>query len=70
MVWPEVRVMDYRNLGKRVLSRPRDKSWQDFLSELVRERIEPSFLAVVCRGIWNRCLTVIGTGKQWEMLGI
>jgi len=26
--------------------------------------------AVVCRGIWNRCLTVIGTGKQWEMLGI
>jgi hypothetical protein len=43
---PEVRVMDYRNLGKRVLCRPRDKSWQDFLSEVVSERIEPSFLAI------------------------
>jgi hypothetical protein len=26
--------------------------------------------AVVCRGIWDECLTVIGTGKRWEMLRI
>jgi len=44
----------------------RDVFWQ-LIAYLRREREAE---AVVCRGIWNRCLTVIGTGKQWEMLGI